>query len=147
MTLPGHGFLSILLHPAALDCNWFIMLRSLLLILMSALLFMPSTAAAVDSRAQDSEVEWTMHERMGHGGSNTLLCPELVELKLTDERVRRLLEEFIDTDNGLAFIGDAPPSVSRSRCGSCDDVVQCFRVAGVRLLTFGTAPPGVHNDD
>jgi hypothetical protein len=144
--LPSQPHRSILLHPTALDCNQFIMLR-LLLLLLSMLLFAPSSAAALDCSDQGRRTEWEMEERLGRGGSDSLLCPEVIELTIADERVRRLLEEFLDTDSGFDCIGDAPARASRSRCGSCDDVVQCFRVAGVRLLTFGTAPPGVDNED
>jgi hypothetical protein len=121
------------------------MLRSLVLFLITVLLFAPSTAAALTTCAPDDQVVWTMTERDGRAGNDALLCPELVELNLTDDRVRRMLSEYSQLCTEAPPAADVREPASRSTSGSCDDVVQCFRVAGVRLLTFGTAPPAINH--
>lgn len=141
--LPERGSSSILRYPAVLDrspaCR---MHRAFLLLILVLLALVPFSASAAQARSE-VEREVAMASVDSNAGSDSLLCPEMVEVGCLGDRARRLPTVLNATLAAFdCSVVELRSSVS-SRERACDDVIQCFRIAGVQLLNFGTAPPGV----
>jgi hypothetical protein len=120
------------------------MIRALLAFLFSAIFAMPVTASASVPSQRDAGAVTTrsMSERSGDHGSDSVLCPGTIGLISTEDRVHRSMSELLERLAASIAISEIRTQSAGETTGSPgDDVVQCFRAAGVRLLFFGTAPP------
>jgi hypothetical protein len=120
------------------------MFRALYFLLVTAMIVMPATASAEAScTGEATHVTRSIEERSEKGSNRAVLCPEFVGLGTMEERARRLVSELFERVAGMFDWTELAvlPDSGYQRCNCGENVVQSFRAAGVRLLTFGTAPP------